>query len=212
MILGLVLAVSALWFFAWMAEEMLEGSTAWFDSQVRSFVHAHSTDRLTVIMKFLTIFGSSIVMTPAALFALAVFYIRREFHALKMLAASLAGALILEFILKSAFHRARPEPFFDIPRPPSYSFPSGHALFSFCFFAALAVVLSPRLARPKAKIAVWFIALILILGIGFSRIYLGVHYPSDVLAGYAAGLVWVAALNFVDKLHHRNVEREWSVG
>jgi membrane-associated phospholipid phosphatase len=211
-ILGLVLAISALWFFAWITEEMLEGSTARFDSQVRSFVHAHSADQLTAIMKFLTIFGSSIVMTPLALLTLIVCYIRREFHALKMLAATFAGALILEFLLKSAFHRARPEPFFHIPRPASYSFPSGHALFSFCFFAGLAIVLSPRLARPKAKIAVWFIALVLIFGIGFSRIYLGVHYPSDVLAGYAAGFVWVAVLNFADKLHRRNVEREWSLG
>ena len=210
MILGLVLAGSALWFFAWMAEEMLEGSTVQFDSQVRLAVHAHSSDQLTTIMKLLTLFGSSVVMTPLALLTLLVCYIKREFHSLKMLAATFAGALVLELLLKIAFHRARPVPFFDIRKPISYSFPSGHALFSFCFFTGLAVVISPRLARPKAKIALWLSSLALILGIGFSRIYLGVHYPSDVLAGYAAGLVWVATLNFVDKLHDRNVQREWS--
>jgi undecaprenyl-diphosphatase len=207
-ILGLALAVGALWFFAWIAEEMLEGSTAQFDSQVRSIVHAHSTGQVTTIMKFLTLFGSSLVMTPLALFTLLVCYFEREFHALKMLAASFAGALVLEVVLKSAFHRARPVPFFDVSKPSSYSFPSGHALFSFCFFAGLTAVLSPRLVHPQAKVAVWFVALVLIFGIGFSRIYLGVHYPSDVLAGYAAGLVWVLTLNFVDQLHRRNVERE----
>lgn len=211
-IFGFLLAVCALWLFAWIAEEMLEGSTAQFDSQVRSVVHAHSTDQLTAIMRFLTIFGSSAVMTPLALFALAVCYISREFHALKVLAATFAGALVLEFLLKIAFHRARPEPFFDIARPASYSFPSGHALFSFCFFAGLAVLIGRRLGSAKVKIAVWLIAVILIFGIGFSRIYLGVHYPSDVLAGYTAGLVWVATLNVADKLHRRNVERERSVG
>lgn len=211
LILGFVLAVSALWFFAWIAEEMLEGSTAQFDSQVRSLVHAHSTGQVTAVMKFLTLFGSSLVMTPLALLALTLCYIRREFHALKMLAATFAGALVLELLLKSIFHRVRPAPFFDILRPASYSFPSGHALFSFCFFAGLLVVISPRLARPKAKIVLWLISVVLIFGIGFSRIYLGVHYPSDVLAGYAAGLVWVATLSFVDKLHRRNVEREGSL-
>lgn len=212
LILGLVLAVSALWFFAWIAEEMLEGSTVQFDSQVRWVVHAHSTDQLTTIMKLLTLFGSSVVMIPLALLTLVVCYIKRDFHALKMLAAAFAGALLLELLLKIAFQRARPVPFFEIPKPISYSFPSGHALFSFCFFAGLAVVISPRLARPKAKIALWLMSLALIFGIGFSRIYLGVHYPSDVLAGYSAGLVWMATLNFVDKLHGRNVARESSLG
>jgi hypothetical protein len=101
--LGFVLAVSALWFFAWIAEEMLEGSTAQFDSQVRSLVHAHSIGEVTAVMKFLTLFGSSPVMAPLALLALTLCYIRREFHALKMLAATFAGALVLELLLKSIF-------------------------------------------------------------------------------------------------------------
>jgi len=211
LILGFLLAVCALWFFAWIAEEMLEGATAQFDSQVRSAIHAHSTDQLTTVMKFLTLFGSSVVMAPLAILILAVCYIKREFYALEMLAATFAGAVVLELLLKIAFRRLRPVPFFDLPKPVSYSFPSGHALFSFCFFAGLAVVVSSRLARPAARIAVWLVAVLMIFGIGFSRIYLGVHYPSDVLAGYAAGLVWVAALGFVHGLHRRNVERERTV-
>jgi membrane-associated phospholipid phosphatase len=208
LILGFLLAVCALLFFSWIAEEMLEGDTIQFDSQVRSAVHAHSTDQLTTIMKFLTFFGSSVVMAPLAALTLAVCYFKREFYALKMLAATFAGAAVLELVLKRAFHRARPVPFFDLPSPASFSFPSGHALFSFCFFAGLAVIVSSRLARPAARIAVWLAAVLMIFGIGFSRIYLGVHYPSDVLAGYAAGLVWVVTLGFVHGLHRRNVERE----
>jgi undecaprenyl-diphosphatase len=208
LILGFLVAVCALWFFAWIAEEMLEGGTILFDAQVRSAVHAHSTDPLTAVMKFLTFFGSSAVMTPLAILTLALCYLKREFHMLEMLGATFGGALLLEFLIKTAFHRPRPVPFFDLPTPASYSFPSGHALFSFCFFAGLAVVVSPRLASLTAKLAVWAVAVLLILGIGFSRIYLGVHYPSDVLAGYSVGLVWVSALGFVHSLHGRNVERE----
>ena len=205
---GLLSALGALLFFTWIAEEMLEGDTARFDSAVTSAVHAHSSALLTSAMKTLTMLGSSVLMTPLAILTLAFCYMRREFHALKTLAATFGGALILEFLLKWAFHRPRPVPFFDLPAPASFSFPSGHALFSFCFFAGIASLLSPRSERLEAKIALWAIAVALILGIGMSRIYLGVHYPSDVLAGYAAGLVWVATVKFVNERHHKNVERE----
>lgn len=207
---GLLLALSAVLLFAWIAEEMLEGDVVHFDSEVRSIVHQHSTAQLTTFMKALTILGSSAVMTPLSVLTLALCYIRRDFHALKVLAATFAGALLLELLLKEAFHRPRPTPFFDLPAPASFSFPSGHALFSFCFFAGLAVILSPRLRHPGAKVALWLIAIALIFGIGFSRVYLGVHYPSDVLAGYSAGLVWVATVKFVNELHRRNIEREWT--
>ena len=206
---GLLLALSALILFARVAEEMLRGDTVQFDSDVRSAVHRHSTPQATSVMKALTILGASTVMIPLSLLTLLFCYVKREFHALKALAATFAGALLLEFLLKQAFHRPRPAPFFDLPTPASFSFPSGHALFSFCFFAGIAALLSPRLKHPGAKLALWLITTVLIVGIGFSRIYLGVHYPSDVIAGYLAGLVWVATVKFVNELHRRNIQREW---
>ena len=208
LVMGFLAALGALLLFAWMAEEMIEGDTVRFDSAVTAAVHAHASAPLTTIMKALTMLGSSVVMTPLAILALAVCYIRREFHALKILAATFAGALMLEFLLKLAFRRPRPVPFFDLPTPASFSFPSGHALFSFCFFAGIAALLSPRLARRGARFALWVVAIAFIVGIGLSRVYLGVHYPSDVLAGYAAGAVWVATVKFVNELHHKNVEQE----
>jgi len=210
LVLGFLLALSALLFFGWLAEEMMEGDTARFDSTITSAVHQNATPPLTTVMEVLTILGSSVVMAPLAILTLALCYFRREFHALKTLAATFGGALLLEFSLKLAFHRPRPAPFFDLPTPASFSFPSGHALFSFCFFAGIAALLSPRLSSQEAKLGVWSIAIALILGIGLSRIYLGVHYPSDVLAGYSAAIVWVATVKFVNELHHKNVEREWS--
>jgi undecaprenyl-diphosphatase len=209
LVLGFLVALGAVLFFAWIAEEMLEGDTARFDSAVTAAVHTHASAPLTSVMKALTMLGSSVVMTPLAILTLAVCYIRREFHALKTLAATFIGALVLEFLLKRAFHRPRPVPFFDLPTPASFSFPSGHALFSFCFFAGVAALLSPRLERLGARIVLWVVAAVLIIGIGVSRIYLGVHYTSDVLAGYAAGAVWVGTVKFVNDLHHKNVEREW---
>src|SRR5580704_18055058 len=180
LVLGFLLALSALLFFGWLAEEMMEGDTARFDSTITLAVHQNATPPLTTVMEVLTILGSSVVMAPLAILTLALCYFRREFHALKILEATFGGALLLEFILKLTFHRPRPVPFFDLPAPASFSFPSVHALFSFCFFAGIAALLSPRLVRRGAKLAVWAVAVLLIIGIGLSRIYLGVHYPSDV--------------------------------
>ena len=188
---------------------MLDGDTVRFDATVRSTIHAHTATGITTTMKALTVLGSSLFMLPLSVAILSFCFIEGDLHALKTLAATFGGALFLELVLKLAFHRPRPVPFFDLPQPASFSFPSGHALFSFCFFVGVTGFLSPRLAW-HAKFLMWAATVLLVGGIGFSRIYLGVHYPTDVLAGYAAGIVWAVMLKFVDVLHHRNVKREWA--
>jgi undecaprenyl-diphosphatase len=108
------------------------------------------------------------------------------------------GAAILNTTLKLTFHRARPQPFFDLLAPKSYSFPSGHSLASFCFFGALATVLTARIENKKINPVIWVTCGLMILLIGLSRIYLGVHYTTDVLAGYAAALIWIAVIRFLE--------------
>ena len=107
--------------------------------------------------------------------------------------AMMAGAVVLENALKYAVHRTRPEPFFGTP-PESYSFPSGHALFSACFYGALAWMLAARTRNAGACAAIWTAALALIAAIGLSRVYLGVHYPTDVIGGYLVAAFWLAGL------------------
>ena len=94
-------------------------------------------------------------------------------------------------VLKLSFHRQRPQPFFDTHLPASYSFPSGHALLSFCLWGAGAALFTADQKKRWVRIAILTIAVVLVVAIGFSRIYLGVHYPSDVLAGYLGALVWI---------------------
>jgi undecaprenyl-diphosphatase len=118
-------------------------------------------------------------------------------------AITMAGAGVLDTVLKLAFHRPRPAPFFDTPLPHSYSFPSGHALLSLCLWGSLAALLTTRSRSLRVRFAVWTLAVALIGPIGFSRIYLGVHYPSDVLAGYAAGLVWVTIVAWGERMLRR---------
>jgi len=110
--------------------------------------------------------------------------------------------MLLDLSLKHAFHRTRPTAFFGA-LPHSYSFPSGHALFSFCFYGVLAGLSAGRTRSQPARILIWTLAAVLVTAIGLSRIYLGVHYPSDVIAGYLAATLWVTALISLDRMRIR---------
>ncbi len=115
-----------------------------------------------------------------------------------LLMTTMAGAVILNFALKVSFERVRPDPFFDTPLPASYSFPSGHALYAACFYGVLAWLITARIENKSLRILIWLIAALLALLIGLSRIYLGVHYPSDVIAGFAAAIVWILTVILID--------------
>src|SRR6185436_15397566 len=106
------------------------------------------------------------------------------------LAIVMTGAVVLGNVLKLAFARARPEIYFGLA-PPTYSFPSGHALYAACLFGALACLIADRILDPMRGAALWAGAVLLAGAIGVSRIYLGVHYPSDVAGGYLVAVFWV---------------------
>ncbi|MDR3719846.1 MAG: phosphatase PAP2 family protein [Bryobacteraceae bacterium] len=191
LLVSLACALLSAVFFAGLAGEMLEGGTRQFDTVVRQFVHAHSSGALTVVMQFFSILGSGLFVAIAASSACVVLLVAGERRKALVLAITVAGGSLLMLALKTGFHRQRPEPFFDTRLPASYSFPSGHALLSFCLWGAGAVLLSSSQEKRWIRIAIWTFASALVVTIGYSRIYLGVHYPSDVLAGYLAALVWV---------------------
>jgi len=198
-IASLACAVFFLLLFAWLAEEVFEGQAKQFDAHVRAFIHQFASPALTATMRTVTMFGS--VEIVALLFAvcLGIFLFVKWWRAATWLAIAMAGELVLDFTLKQTFHRARPVPFFG-PVPLSYSFPSGHSLGSFCFYGVLAGLLTGRIRRVLFRVFIWIAAALLVLAIGISRIYLGVHYPTDVVAGYLAAAVWVSTLLVADRL------------
>lgn len=191
-------AVLSVFLFAWIAEEMKEGDIMRFDLAGRAWVHQFASPRMTLVMETLSFIGSY-VLVAAFIVSLIIFWKRRWRRGLTWLTIAMAGAVVLDLVLKFAFHRPRPSPFYGVALH-SWSFPSGHALSSFCFYGVLAGLLIHRVKPLPWRIAIWCAAAALVGAIGLSRIYLGVHYPSDVLAGYLAAAVWVTAMVALDRV------------
>lgn len=204
-IVSLTVTLLAIFLFSWLAESVVGHHTARFDSVMRGAVHAYASPPLTRMMFAVSFMGSA-GLVVLALLALALFRYLRWRRAAIWLLVTLAGALVLDLALKYAFHRPRPVPFFG-PVPRTYSFPSGHSLFSFCFYGVLAGLLADRARSLWLRVLIWAIAAVAILSIGTSRVYLGVHYPSDVLAGYLVGAIWTATMVALDRVRQRRRNR-----
>jgi undecaprenyl-diphosphatase len=202
-VISLAVAVLALFLFAWIGSEVLEGDTQHFDQAIRGWVHQYASAGMTRAMTGISLLGYNILILEM-LMAFGVFAWLRWKRAAVWLAVAMAGSLALDTALKYAYHRVRPVAFFGVA-PHSYSFPSGHALCSFCFYGVLAGLLSARTKALSWRIVIWIVAAVLVIAIGLSRIYLGVHYPSDVIAGYLAAAVWVGTVIVLD--HVRKVRR-----
>ncbi|MBA2737399.1 MAG: phosphatase PAP2 family protein [Pyrinomonadaceae bacterium] len=203
---GMLSAIVALFFFGWLSGEMLDGDTRRFDETVRAFVHGFAFPALTSLMQLASFLGSTLFLVIFGVVTVIALYLRKHRRGAILFTITTIGATVLLVTLKLAFRRTRPEPFFDTILPASYSFPSGHSLAAFCFYGALAEILSGRTDKLWQQILVWISAVMMILLIGISRIYLGVHHPSDVVAGYAVGLIWVITIAIGDKLVHAKDE------
>jgi len=171
----------------------MRGKTAGFDATIRNAVHSLAFPALTRAMEAITLFGE-VVLIPAGALAVWRLIAAGRKRAAALLVISVAGGEALDQILKLLFHRPRPLAFFGYVDPVTYSFPSGHAVAAFSFYMVLAAMLAHRLRSKPARAGLWAFAALLTATIGFSRVYLGVHYPSDVIAGYAAAAVWISAL------------------
>ena len=171
--------------------ERPNGSTA-FDSSITDWMVAHRTSALTTVARVLSTIGSQAVLIPVAGVLFAALLIRRRLVLAALLVTAWGGAILLYNLTKHFIHR---------PRPPAdiwltnvgkaTSFPSGHATQSLATFLALALVSAAWL--PRARWPGKVLALILAVGVGWSRVYLGVHWTTDVVAGWLIATAWVVA-------------------
>jgi undecaprenyl-diphosphatase len=161
------------------------------DSSIISFVQGMESSAMTGIMKFFTFIGAGLPIVIIAVFILIILYFafghRRE---LILFAIAVVGSALLNVLLKLLFHRARPD-MHRIIEVTGFSFPSGHAMAAFSLYAILIFLLWKHASTGFARVLLLLIGSACIAVIGLSRIYLGVHYPSDVIAGYLASGFWV---------------------
>ncbi len=161
------------------------------DEAVRATVHGWSSPALTAAMLWLTNVAAQWLVLPLAVLV-ALRLSRQSRTAGWLFAAVVLGGELGCEVLKLAVRRPRPDPFFGVVAPGSYSFPSGHAFRSVTFYGMLAFSIVTRLRSPGTRAALWAAVVLIAAVAGFSRVYLGVHYPSDVLAGYSLAVAWVA--------------------
>ena len=208
LLLGLGTAIATLIFFGWLADEVLEGETRHFDEVTRAAIHQLASPTLTLVMRGFSIIGGTIALTIGTIIVVVRFAMKKWGREAKLFAITMIGAGLLNITLKLAFKRSRPEPFFNLSPPETYSFPSGHSLTSAVFFGALAAILTARIKSRRARIAIWIVSAFMFLTIGFSRIYLGVHHTTDVIAGFAAALIWILMVRFVEvQLRRRKLRK-----
>jgi undecaprenyl-diphosphatase len=179
--------------FGWLAVERRSGATLKFDLAVRGGVHKLASPTMTAIARGLSTVGSPVVLPLLLTIGIVAFRRLHWNRAALALTAVMAVAVACNVGLKWVMHTARPEPFFGTD-PSSYSFPSGHALFALSFYGVVAAVLAAHTSATVAQIGIWVGAALLALGIGLSRVYLGVHYPSDVVAGYLAAVFAISVV------------------
>jgi membrane protein DedA with SNARE-associated domain/membrane-associated phospholipid phosphatase len=193
--IGLLAAAGGLWLFGGLAEDLLTGDPiVRFDRALDAYLHARATPPLTTFFLIITAFGSIEPLVLLGVVMAAFLAWGRRWVFLGSWLAAVAGSAVLNHLLKGLF--ARPRPHFEHPLlvETSYSFPSGHAMESFVVYGMLAYFAVLALRTWESRVGVVCGAALLVVLIGFSRMYLGVHYLSDVLAGYAAGAVWLSAL------------------
>jgi undecaprenyl-diphosphatase len=193
LLIAFVVSVLCMWGFLALADAFPEqGALTRLDLAVDTWFQSHSTEPGESIFAIVSAFGSLVLyvigVTVAALFAY-----RRDWLRLTVWCTGVGGAALIDWALKALFHRVRPPGASEFIHLGSWSFPSGHALNSVVDYALLAFFILEHVRDRRLRRIIRSAAGCVIAAIGFSRIYLGVHYVSDVTAGYLAGGLWVSS-------------------
>jgi undecaprenyl-diphosphatase len=189
---GALLAIAGTWAFAELASHVRTGATQVFDDAVMHWMGAHQIPWLRVAMGQLTALGTGTVVMMVVVVAALFLWLTKHKHSAALLVITTSVGIVINGMLKDVFHRARPQVFPWGTDAFTSSFPSGHAMSAAVVYGTVAY-LAARLQRTRlARAGTIAIALALIVLISLSRIYLGVHYPSDTLAGIVVGFAWAA--------------------
>ncbi|WP_372624797.1 phosphatase PAP2 family protein [Falsiroseomonas sp.] len=196
-VLALLLVAGGIWAFVELADEVQEGETARIDRALLLALRSATNPAdplgppwLEEVGRDLTALGGIAVLTLLSLTITAFLLLRGLRGAAALLAVSVAGGMLVSQSLKSVFERQRPDLVPHGAEVFTASFPSGHAMMSAVVYLTLGVLLARVETIFRVKAFVLGIAVLLAVLVGVSRVYLGVHWPSDVLAGWTVGAAW----------------------
>jgi undecaprenyl-diphosphatase len=195
LLVGALIVVLGIWGFAKLASEVLEGDTQAFDDwAIKALRRPDGTPTgptwLQEVARDITALGGVFVLSLVTFAVAGYLAIVRKHHAMWLVLLATGGGLVISTVLKNLFNRDRPQLVPHLSIVHTSSFPSGHSMLSAVVYLTLGAMLARLVPNRAAKIYFIVLAMALSLLVGISRVYLGVHYPTDVLAGWTAGCVW----------------------
>ena len=207
LVAGLLVSLACVGVFAKVWDSVREqgGLSDAFDRTLLNYMHAHQSPLATTLASGLAVMGSPpVIVSIAVLGAVAGLFFRRIRGAAWTLPVAVIGAGVLIQGVKLSFHRPRPHLFTPLLTEGGFSFPSGHSLIAMVVYGLLGAFVMHLFTNKRARRMVAALTVLLIFAIGVSRIYVGVHYPTDVLAGWTAGVPWLGTCLFI---HERLTRR-----
>ncbi|WP_293133630.1 phosphatase PAP2 family protein [Microcoleus sp. bin38.metabat.b11b12b14.051] len=202
-VVGLTSCLAIACLLAWLFQEVLEREAFAFDTTWLNWLHGYANPSRDVVMLTVTQLADASVVVVIVAVTLGILWWKHYREEAKFFALACLGALILNTGLKLFFSKPRPQIFPSLIAETSFSFPSGHALGGFVMYGFLAYLLSAHF--PKFSKLIYTLAVVTIALIGLSRMYIGVHWPTDIIAGYGIGYLWLMICITMLKLQTRQV-------
>jgi undecaprenyl-diphosphatase len=203
-LVSLLMIAAAIWGFAAVADEVSEGDTKAFDESVLRALRRDDDPSepigpvwLKSVARDFTALGGVAVISVACLGSAGFLALQRKWHALTLVLVSIGGGALVSTLLKGWFERPRPSNVVHLTEVNSLSFPSGHSMLAAVTYLTLGSLLARTTADRRIKIYILTCAVVLTGIIGTTRVFLGVHYPTDVLAGWCAGISWALICSLV---------------
>lgn len=175
-------------------DEIMKASFEQRDQAIQSWAHGFASPKLTEVMRGLSWIGSPYVLVPTITLAAGLLWWRGQKNDAVLVAVAALGGEALDEVMKLHFKRLRPEVPWAFVHEHSFSFPSGHSVMAMVMYGVIVYKTQDKLRSRWARAVLTVGAFLMVMGIGFSRVYLGAHYPSDVAGGYFVGAVWLAAV------------------
>lgn len=188
-IVGIISCLLIIYLVAEISDEVLDREAFAFDKTILLWIHSFSNPTLDRIMHAVTSLNNPDFVSIVAFVTLGLLLWKRCYPEAKIFVADCAGGVVLSYGLKSVFGKARPDLWQSAIEEVSFSYPSGHALGSTVLYGFLAYLFATRF--PQFAWLIYLTAVLTIAAIGSSRLYLGVHWPTDIIGGYGIGFLWL---------------------